>query len=54
MNILFGKDFQFALATSVDHVPSVRYVDAFYNEGAFYIVTYKTSQKVREIEKNKN
>ena len=54
MNILFGKDFQFALATSVDNVPSVRYVDTFYSEGAFYIVTYKTSQKVREIEKNKN
>ncbi|NTV78828.1 MAG: pyridoxamine 5'-phosphate oxidase family protein, partial [Clostridiales bacterium] len=54
MKALFEKDFQFALATCVDQIPSVRYVDTFYSEGAFYMVTYKTSQKVREIEKNKN
>lgn len=49
---LFAKDYQFALATSSDNIPSVRFVDTFYDDGAFYIVTYAKSQKVQEIEKN--
>ena len=49
---LFGKDYQFALATSNDNVPSVRFIDTFYDNGAFYIVSYAKSQKVNEIEKN--
>lgn len=49
---LFAKDCQFALATSNDNLPSVRFVDTFYNNGAFYIVTYAKSQKVKDIEKN--
>ena len=49
---LFAKDYQFALATSNDNIPSVRLVDAFYNSGAFYIVSYVKSQKVKDIEKN--
>ncbi|HAQ40625.1 MAG TPA: pyridoxamine 5-phosphate oxidase [Clostridiales bacterium] len=49
---LFAKDYQFALATSNDNVPSVRFVDTFYNNGAFYVVTYAKSKKVKDIEKN--
>ena len=49
---LFAKDYQFALATSNDNLPSVRFVDTFYYNGAFYIVTYAKSQKVKDIEKN--
>lgn len=49
---LFAKDYQFALATSNDNVPSVRFVDTFYDNGAFYIVSYAKSQKVKEIENN--
>lgn len=49
---LFAKDYQFALATSDDNVPSVRFVDTFYDNGAFYIVSYAKSKKVKEIEKN--
>lgn len=49
---LFAKDYQFALATCDDNVPSVRFVDTFYDNGAFYIVSYAKSQKVKEIEKN--
>lgn len=49
---LFAIDYQFALATSNDNIPSVRFVDAFYNDCAFYIVTYAKSQKVKDIEKN--
>lgn len=49
---LFGRDYQFALATSKENVPSVRVVDTFYEDGAFYMVTYKTSQKAMEISAN--
>ena len=35
----FGKDAVIALATVADGVPHVRYVDAYYQAGAFYIVT---------------
>lgn len=34
----FGKDAVIALATVADGVPHVRYVDAYYQAGAFYIV----------------
>lgn len=50
---LFAKDAQFALATADQNSPSVRMVDTFYDGGAFYIVTYAKSQKVKEIEANK-
>ena len=49
---LFGRDCQFALATSKEYVPSVRVVDTYYEDGAFYIVTYRTSQKALEIAAN--
>ena len=51
---LFTRDDQFALATVNQNVPSLRIVDTYYTEGAFYIVTYAKSQKVMEIESNKN
>lgn len=49
---LFAKDYQFALATSGNNIPSVRFVDTYYDSGAFYIVSYAKSQKVKEIESN--
>lgn len=49
---LFSRDYQFALATCENNSPSVRFVDSFYSNGAFYIVTYNKSQKVKEIESN--
>lgn len=49
---LFAKDYQFALATSKDNLPSVRFIDAYYDDGAFYIVTHAKSQKTIEIENN--
>ena len=51
---LFGRDFQFALATSYDNVPAVRTVDTYYDNGVFWIVTYGKSNKVREMEANPN
>ena len=51
---LFGKDFQFSLATSVNDKPSIRVVDTYYENGVFWIVTYAKSNKVKEIEANPN
>lgn len=48
----FGKDSLIALATSVDNIPYVRTVDAFYENGAFYVLTYALSGKMKQIEKN--
>lgn len=48
----FGKDCIIALATTVDNVPYVRSVNAFYSDGAFYVLTYGLSNKMKQIEKN--
>ena len=52
MDDLFSKDTIFALATAVDNKPSVRMLDVFYDNMAFYIVTYTISGKVQAIETN--
>lgn len=46
----FGMDTVIALATTEDGVPHVRYVNAYYEEGAFYVITYGLSNKMRQIE----
>lgn len=48
----FGKDTIIALATVENEVPSVRYVNAYYEDGAFYIITYALSNKIKHIENN--
>ncbi|MGN0814118.1 MAG: pyridoxamine 5'-phosphate oxidase family protein [Candidatus Coproplasma sp.] len=48
----FGKDSLIALATSKDNVPSVRRVNAHYEDGAFYVITYALSNKMNQIESN--
>lgn len=48
----FGKDSIIALATSVDNIPYVRSVDAFYEDGAFYVLTHGLSGKMKQIEQN--
>lgn len=48
----FGKDSIVALATSADNVPYVRNVDAFYEDGAFYVLTHGLSNKMKQIEHN--
>lgn len=54
MTELFGKDFTFSFATAMDNIPSIRVIDTFYDNGAFWIVTYAKSNKVKEIESNPN
>lgn len=48
----FSKDSIIALATTIDNVPYVRNVNAFYDDGAFYVLTYGLSNKMRQIEHN--
>lgn len=48
----FGKDTVIALATIEKEVPYVRYVNAYYDNGAFYIITYALSNKIRHLEQN--
>lgn len=48
----FGKDTVIALATSDDGIPYVRNVNAYYEDGAFYIITYALSNKMKQLEKN--
>ena len=48
----FGKDTIIALSTVDNDMPFVRYVNAYYEKGAFYIITYALSNKMKHIEKN--
>ena len=48
----FGKDSILALATTVGEMPHVRNVDAYYDNGAFYVLTYALSGKMKQIEQN--
>ena len=36
----FGSDSIISLATTVDNIPYVRNVNAFYYDGSFYVLTY--------------
>lgn len=48
----FGSDIIIALATATDNIPSVRSVDAFYENGAFYVLTHGLSRKMKQIAQN--
>lgn len=48
----FGKDSLIALATSAGNVPHVRNVDAYYEDGAFYIITHALSGKMKQLAEN--
>ncbi len=52
MDERFGHDNIIALATIDAGIPYVRNVDAFYEEGAFYVITYALSNKMNHIAKN--
>lgn len=52
MNERFGRDNVVALATSENNIPYVRGVNAFYEDGAFYVITYALSDKMKQIGKN--
>ena len=48
----FGCDSLIALATADGGVPSVRTVNAYYEDGSFYVVTYALSNKMLQIGRN--
>ena len=48
----FGKDTIIAFATVENGIPYVRYVNAYYENGAFYIITYALSNKMKHLENN--
>lgn len=48
----FGKDSLIALATVDGDIPAVRSVNTVYIDGAFYVVTYALSGKMKQIAKN--
>ncbi len=52
LNERFGHDTLTALATSFNNTPSVRSVNAYYEDGRFYVITYALSNKMKHIEKN--
>ena len=52
MDTRFGHDNRIALATAEDGTPSVRTVNAYYEDGAFYVITHARSNKMRQLEKN--
>ena len=54
MEQLFSRDYQFAMATAANTIPSLRFVDTYYDDGAFYSVTYANTNKVKEIAINPN
>ena len=48
----FGKDTVISLATVENGVPYVRQVDAYYENGAFYVITSALSGKMKQIRSN--
>lgn len=50
MNDRFGRDSVIALATVENGVPCVRNANAYYEDGAFYVITHGLSAKMRQIE----
>lgn len=50
MNERFCKDSVIALATVENGVPYVRNVNAYYENGAFYVITHGLSAKMKQIE----
>lgn len=52
MNERFGHDCLISLATAVENTPYVRTVNAFYEDGSFYVLTYGLSGKMEQIRQN--
>lgn len=48
----FGHDTLIALATADGNTPHVRTVNAYYEDGAFYIITHALSNKIKQIQQN--
>lgn len=49
-----GQDVVISLATCVHNAPSVRMVDAYYEDGAVYVLTHTASLKMKQAAENPN
>ena len=54
MDERFGCDKLISIATCVDNIPYVRAVNAYYENGAFYVITHALSNKMKQLEQNEN
>ena len=57
LNVLqerFGRDTVIVLGTTDGDFPAIRYVNAYYEDGAFYVITYALSNKMKQIGRNPN
>ena len=52
MNEQFNHDTLISLATIDGTTPWVRTVNSYYDDGAFYVITYALSNKMKQIQKN--
>lgn len=52
MDERFGHDTLLSLATTDQNIPYVRTVNAYYEDGCFYIITYAASNKIKQIGNN--
>ena len=50
----FGQDNILILGTIDGDYPATRHVNAYYEDGAFYVITYATSNKMQQISNNPN
>ncbi len=50
----FGHDNLIAFATTAGEIPQVRAVNAYYENGSFYIITYALSGKMQQLRDNPN
>ena len=50
----FGSDSLIAVATIEEDRPSVRTVNSYYENGAFYVITHALSGKMKQIASNPN
>ena len=50
----FGKDNVIVLGTIDGEYPAVRQINGYYEDGAFYIITYALSNKMKQIGVNPN
>lgn len=48
----FGRDSIMALATAANNIPYVRNVNAYYEDGSFYVLTYGLSDKMKQLREN--
>lgn len=52
MTVRFGHDNLIALATTDGNMPAVRAVNAYYENGSFYVITNGCSNKMAQLREN--